>query len=85
MVDFREEIIILNELSPQNSVELFKGVTREIPLREIKAILKEKPNPKKYPDEASKKEAKHLHEHHLFTLLGGNPQSIILVAPLLAD
>lgn len=26
-----------------------------------------------------------LHEHHLFKLLGGNPQSVILVAPLLDD
>ena len=26
-----------------------------------------------------------MHEHHLFTLLDGNPQSIILVASMLAD
>ena len=25
------------------------------------------------------------HEHHLFTLLNGNPQAIIIVAPILID
>ena len=38
----------------------------------------------KYPDERGKKYTK-LHEHHLFTLLNGIPQSIILVASVLAD
>ena len=47
-------------------------------------MLKIKPDPTKYPQESQEKLSK-LHEHHLFKLLGGNPQSIILIAPLLDD
>ena len=46
--------------------------------------MKIKPDPTKYPQESQAKLSK-LHEHHLFKLLGGNPQSIILIAPLLDD
>ena len=45
----------------------------------------EQPDFDKYPQEKSKWPYKKFHDHHLFTLLNGNPQSIILVAPLLAD
>jgi hypothetical protein len=60
-------------------------MTRDIPPSEVKELLEIRPDPLKYPEEANKKVAKKLHEHHFFTLLGGNPQSIILIAPLLAD
>ena len=46
-------------------------MTREIPQKEISELL------------GSKKGK--VYEHHMFTLLGGNPQAIILTAPLLAD
>ena len=48
-------------------------------------MLHEKPDYEMYPDERAKQPYKRFHEHHLFTLLNGNPQSIILTAPLLAD
>ena len=35
--------------------------------------------------EREKAKPKNLHEHHLFSLLNGNPQSIILTAPVLSD
>ena len=38
----------------------------------------------KYPLEIGLRPSK-LFEHHFFKLLGGNPQSIMLVAPLLSD
>lgn len=38
----------------------------------------------KYPLEIGFRPNK-LYEHHFFKLLGGNPQSIMLVAPLLSD
>lgn len=44
-----------------------------------------KPDLKKYPEEKYKNLHNKLEEHHLFTLLDGIPQSIILVASLLAD
>ena len=47
--------------------------------------MNEKPDFDKYPNEREKFPYKKFHDHHLFTLLNGNPQSIILVAPLLAD
>lgn len=60
-------------------------MARDLDQSEINALLRYKPDFEKYPDELPKWEYKALHEHHLFTLLNGNPQSIILVASLLAD
>jgi hypothetical protein len=58
---------------------------RVIPSKEINDLLRITPNFERYPEEREKPVPMQLHEHHLFTLLGGNPQSIILTAPLLAD
>ena len=46
--------------------------------------MKIKPDLKKYPHLKWEKVDK-LHDHHLFKLIGGNPQSILLVAPMLND
>lgn len=84
--EFKEEKIILGNLSSIQSANLFKEVmVRELEQEEINALLRTKPDFAKYPEEQSKWEYKALHEHHFFTLLNGNPQSIILVASLLAD
>ena len=64
---------------------MFKSLTREIPISEEKNLLHEKPNFERYSEERENWPYKRLHAHHLFTLLNGNPQSIHLVAPLLAD
>ena len=60
-------------------------MTREIPMKEIKQLLCCIPDYEQYPEERAKQPYKKFHDHHLFTLLNGNPQAIILVAPLLAD
>ena len=60
-------------------------MTRDITYKEIKDLINEEPDFVKYPKEKEKWPYKKFHDHHLFTLLNGNPQSIILVAPLLAD
>ena len=46
--------------------------------------MKIKPDYENYPQEKGERPTK-LHEHHLFKLLGGNPQSIALITPLLND
>lgn len=83
--EFKEEIIILNNLSNAQSAVLFRTMTRDIGHKEIKDLISEKPDFVKYPNEKEKWPYKKFHDHHLFTLLNGNPQAIILVAPLLAD
>ena len=76
----------MTSLSDIQSANLFKEVmARDLNQEEINKLLKTKPNFEKYPDEQRKWPYKKLHEHHLFTLLYGNPQSIILVASMLAD
>ena len=76
----------MSSLSDIQSANLFKEVmARDLNQEEINKLLRTKPNFEKYPDEERKWPYKKLHEHHLFTLLNGNPQSIILVASLLAD
>ena len=52
---------------------------------EINKLLNTHPDKERYKDEQLKLPYRALHEHHLFTLLDGNPQSIILVASLLAN
>ena len=64
---------------------MFKAMTRELKQSEIQRLLHEKPDFEMYPDERAKQPYRKFHDHHLFTLLNGNPQSIILTAPLLAD
>ena len=64
---------------------MFKALTREISMREEKNLINEKPDFEKYPAEKEKWNYKKFFEHHLFTLLNGNPQSIHLIAPLLLD
>ena len=43
------------------------------------------PDYEMFPNERCKPKPRHISEHHLFTLLNGNPQSIILTAPVLSD
>ena len=83
--DFREESIIINNLTPQHSAVLFKAMTRLIPQKEINKLLQCKPDFQKYPEEEEKWPYRNFHEHHMFTLLNGNPQAIILISPLLSD
>ena len=52
--------------------------------QELDALFKTRIDYEKYPNEEAK-EYRWLHQHHLITLLNGNPQSIILTASLLAD
>ena len=49
--DLHEEIVLLNNLNNQQSALMFKSLTREIPLREEKNLLAEKPDFIKYPAE----------------------------------
>ena len=83
--NLNEEIILLDKLNNQQSAVMFKKITRDIPAREEKMLLKEKPDFEKYPTEVDNWPYKRFYQHHLFTLLNGNPQSINLVAPLLLD
>ena len=84
--EFKEEKIILSNLSAIQSSNLFKEVMeRPLSQDEINTLLATKPDFEKYPDERPKWEYKALHDHHLFTLLDGIPQSIILVASMLSD
>lgn len=64
---------------------MFKTMTRYIKPSEINRLLHEKPDFAKYPEEQQVWPYKRFHDHHLFALIDGNPQSIILIAPLLAD
>ena len=57
---------------------------RTLEQAEINNLLNTKPDYDKYPEEKNKI-YKTWYDHHLFTLLDGNPQSIILVASLCAD
>ena len=83
--EFSEEIIKLSGLSNIQAVNLFKDVCgRQITQAEINDLLKIKPDKNRYPQEQHKT-YRSLHEHHLFSLLNGNPQSINFVASQLAD
>ena len=83
--EFNEEIIKLAGLSKIQSENLFKEVCgRGITQYEINDLLKVRPDKNRYPQEQNKT-YRSLHEHHLFSLLNGNPQSISLVASQLAD
>ena len=62
---------------------LFKSMTREIYHDEILRLLETEVNTNKYQVE-NKKPLK-FQDHHLFSLLDGNPQAIIIVAPILLD
>lgn len=83
--DFKEELILLQGLTNSQSAELFKEVCgREIDESELRELLDTKPNKIRYPTEQYK-QYEHFHEHHLFALLNGNPQSINFVASQLAE
>lgn len=58
---------------------------RDLEQSEINALMNTKPDFNRFPEEQHKWKYKSLHEHHLFTLLNGIPQSIILAASVLAD
>jgi hypothetical protein len=47
-------------------------------------LLKYKPDANKYPHLKNDRPEKP-YDHHLFKLIGGNPQSILLIAPMLND
>lgn len=80
-----EEVLVLSGLnSLQSEALLRKKLSRPITIAEQNALMKIRPDEEKYSQERNSKPTK-LHEHHLFKLLGGNPQSIILIAPLLCD
>jgi hypothetical protein len=80
-----EDIIVLNGLNNLQTEALLKRkLSRPITIAEQNTLMKIVPDFNKYPQERGLKVNK-LHEHHLFKLLGGNPQSIILIAPLLDD
>jgi len=57
---------------------------RPILPKEVNELLAVEPNPKVYRN-YKKKPIKKLEQHHLFELLGGNPQAILLLAPLLSN
>ena len=63
---------------------LKKKVNRPITQAEQNALFQIIPDFAKYPSEKGLR-PNQLFEHHLFKLLGGNPQSIMLVSPLLND
>lgn len=83
--EFTQDLMVLPSLSRIQACNLFKKLTRELTKQDIDGLMRLKPNFDRYPQEQAKFPYKKLHEHHFFNLLGGNPQSISLVAPLLTD
>jgi hypothetical protein len=49
-----EEISLVSELSSLASWQLFKQMTRDIPVYEINSLLEVKPDYQKYPSESNK-------------------------------
>lgn len=83
--DHHEDISVIGGLSPKCALNFFKEhANRVISTREQNELMKIKPDLAKYPHLKWEKVEK-LHDHHLFKLIGGNPQSILLVAPMLND
>ena len=83
--EFREQTMQLAGLSDKQSAGLFCAMTRLIEQDEKNRLLDIKPDYERFPAERWSKPPTRLFEHHLFTLLNGNPQSIILTAPVLSD
>jgi hypothetical protein len=80
-----EEIVVLSGLKNSQTCTLIKKkVNRLITQAEQNALMNVQPNFTKYPQEKTEF-PRELHDHHLFKLLGGNPQSIMLITPLLND
>ena len=80
-----EEILVLSGITNMQTANLLKKkVHRPITQAEQNALMQITPEYAKYPLEIGLRPSK-LFEHHFFKLLGGNPQSIMLVAPLLSD
>ena len=83
--DSNEELIVVDGLAPRHALNLFNNnANRIISIRETDALMKLKPDASKYPHLKNDKPDK-LYDHHLFKLIGGNPQSILLIAPMLND
>lgn len=83
--DSHEVLIVIDGLQKQHALNLFlKHADRVIEIKEQEALLKCKPDEKKYPMQKFEKIEKY-YDHHLFKLIGGNPQSILLLAPMLRD
>ena len=83
--DSNEELIVVDGLSPRHAYNLFNtNANRIISIKEQDSLLKLKPDLQKYPH-LKHDESEKLYDHHLFRLIGGNPQSILLIAPMLND
>ena len=83
--DSNEELIVVDGLSPRHAYNLFNtNANRIISIKEQDSLLKLKPDLQKYPH-LKHDEPEKLYDHHLFRLIGGNPQSILLIAPMLND
>ena len=83
--DSNEELIVVDGLAPRHAYNLFNNnANRIIPIRETEALRNHKPDAHKYPHLKNDRPEK-LYDHHLFKLIGGNPQSILLIAPMLND
>jgi hypothetical protein len=72
-------------LDKTNAFKLFcEHANRPIDLKEQNALLEIMPDPIRYPEQQFER-ARNVQDHHLFKLIGGNPQSILMIAPLLKD
>jgi hypothetical protein len=74
--DSNEELIVVEGLTPQHTIALFRrAAQRVITIKEEEELL-------------GRKDCQHrikVHDHDLFKKIGGNPQSILLIAPMLND
>lgn len=77
--DSNEDLIVIDGLNAQQSVTLFRQAThRLITIKEEQELFEATPG-------WGKQTKKRLYEHELWQLIGGNPQSILLIAPMLND
>ncbi|CDW71451.1 UNKNOWN [Stylonychia lemnae] len=84
--DVSEKILVLQELSPVYTVDLFVSRSRELKDSEIKELLEYEPETYLLVSDKSYQryqKVKKLEDHHLFKIFGGNPHAITLAAPLL--
>ena len=71
--EFKEQIFNVQGLSNKQAASLFLTLSRVIDQNEQNTLLEMRPNFERYPTERFKPTPFILHEHHLFTLLNGNP------------
>lgn len=83
--DYSEEVILLYELSTHESLSLFTKLSRPIKIQEQNELLKQSADIQKFPAEKNMPYPRKLHDHHLFRLMCGNPATIVMLAPMLAD